>query len=198
MAINTVKKCYHCHLNKPLTDYYYKGKDIYCKYCRVGQSLKSHLKDTKKRRCSYTDCNGPHYAKDYCRVHYSRVLRNKDPKGKYKISPEEDWVYNLKYNYGLTPGVFRDMSKHGCNVCKSKASGFGSEVVKRRLQVDHDHTYTGNFPIPKQYIRGVVCHACNTLLGKYDTGLLREDNPNRVKVMKYIARYDKRRARRDR
>lgn len=194
MAINTVKKCYECQLDKPLTDYYNKGKDIYCKYCRVAHSLKSHLNDTKKRRCSFPNCDGPHYARDYCRTHYSRFARNKTPEGLYGISPKEDWEYNLKYNYGLTPGRFKDMSKHGCNVCKAKASG----VVKRRLQVDHDHTYQGGFPIPKEYIRGVVCHACNTALGKYDTGLLRDDNPRKSKIMKYIARYDKRKARRGR
>ena len=89
MAINTVKKCYECQLDKPLTDYYNKGKDIYCKYCRVAHSLKSHLKDTKKRRCSFPNCNGPHYARDYCRVHYSRFARNKTPEGLYGISPKK-------------------------------------------------------------------------------------------------------------
>lgn len=188
MATNT-KQCYECQEHKPLTEYYKNGNDIYCKYCRVGHALKSHLRKQSKRVCSINDCTNVHYAKSYCRIHYSRLLRNGSPEGLYGISPIDDWEYNLKYNYGLSPSVFREKSKHGCNVCKAKTSGYG-----RRLQVDHDHQWQGGFPIPKEYIRGVVCHACNTAIGKYDEGLLRDDNPLKTKIIKYLARYEKRKA----
>jgi hypothetical protein len=187
-------KCESCLKSKPKSEYYFRynlGKyDYYCKYCRVGSSLKSHKNRRKARLCTYEGCNKPHYAKSYCRQHYSRLLAHGTVERLTNLTTDDEWAYNLNYVYGLTPGVFKQMHKYGCNVCKIKVPYDG-----RRFQVDHDHVYTGKSPIPKKYIRGVVCHQCNTALGKYDNGLLRQDYDLYNKIEKYVRRYEKRQKR---
>ncbi len=182
-----MKVCSKCNNTKNISEFYViKAKhDYYCKTCRIGQSLKSHQKD-KAKKCTYFECNQPHYGLNLCRVHYARVIRNGSPERLSNIGAQDRWEYNLGYKYSLTPDEFNDMAKDGCNICGIKIT-----ITGRRLQVDHDHTHKG-FPVPKEYIRGVVCQRCNVLLGKHDVGVLRSDNPMKQVVLDYVGRYAKR------
>jgi hypothetical protein len=77
--------------------------------------------------------------------------------------PHEDWLlqnrkYWLKTKYNLTLEEYNDKlleQKHQCAIC------FADEinVFKGLLFVDHCHT-TGK-------VRGLLCHHCNTALGKF-------------------------------
>lgn len=58
------------------------------------------------------------------------------------------WKEHHYSQYGLTAAQVEEMKKGGCHIC-------GRHV---RLAIDHDHD-TGA-------VRGVLCHACNTGIGK--------------------------------
>lgn len=78
-------------------------------------------------------------------------------------SRRETWRYSkLKSKYGLTRQAYDAMfdGQNGlCAIChQPEITSF-----KRTLSVDHDHI-TGQ-------IRGLLCHFCNTGLGKF------KDNP---------------------
>ena len=88
---------------------------------------------------------------------YGRQWRKNNP-----TSTSESY----KRLYGITEADYLLMLEEQNNVCKIC---FQPETAKRnnkvkRLSVDHCHT-TGK-------VRGLLCHKCNTTLGKYD------DNPD--------------------
>lgn len=217
------KECVGCKEIKPISEYYAKAKryktddgyDYYCKYCRNGTSIKSHNNPNKKP-CSIKDCGKPHYAKTYCRVHYARLIRNgttdalwtpltntekrvkpykltiNHPNGK---TYEYDRLrhYNrktyLKQNYNLDIEDYERMSKDGCQVCKEE-----SDV---NLHVDHDHNCCPGTKSCGKCVRGIVCPRCNMLVDRYERGKIRLDNPRVNKIIKYLERYEKRRAKLD-
>ena len=78
----------------------------------------------------------------------------------------------LKTRFNLTVDQYESMAIEGCGIC-----GIMEEDLGRRLAVDHCHE-TGR-------VRGVLCHACNTALGKLgdnEEGVLRAlDYLRRVK-----------------
>ncbi len=85
--------------------------------------------------------------------------------GKYKDLDKQKrtWFRNhLRRRYGITVEDFEHMlALQGgvCAICKCPEK----VEYKRTLSVDHDHI-TGK-------VRGLLCHRCNTALGKL------EDNP---------------------
>lgn len=75
---------------------------------------------------------------------------------------EENWAQNLHRLYGITPSSFERRlrgQKGLCAICTLPPPG------GQRLHVDHDHK-TGK-------IRGLLCHGCNTFLGKLEKRLSR-------------------------
>lgn len=75
------------------------------------------------------------------------------------------WRNNIKARYGLTLEEFEEILElQGgvCAICKQPEK----DRYKRRLCVDHDHE-TGK-------VRGLLCHMCNTALGKFS------DDPDRL------------------
>lgn len=84
----------------------------------------------------------------------------KDPKSRERQLT--NWRTKLKIRYGITLEEFEHMlALQGgvCAICKQPEN----DRYKRRLSVDHDHS-TGK-------VRGLLCHMCNTALGKL------KDNP---------------------
>lgn len=194
---------------------YSGGIDYYCKYCRNGNTLKSHWNKNKKP-CSIEGCERSHYAKTYCRVHYARLIRNgttdaqwvplkrdESRSAPYRIkinhpngnTYEYDRLryYNrknyLKQNYNLDIDDFDRMSKNGCQIC--------GEVPEVNYHVDHDHACCPGNGSCGKCVRGVVCVRCNMLVDKYERGKLRLDNPRLKKIIRYLDRYAKKRAKLD-
>jgi hypothetical protein len=193
------KTCTKCQETKTLDQFYKSymkyssdGIDYYCKYCRTGASIKSHIGGNKKP-CSIEGCEKSHYAKSYCRMHYSRWDRTgstettnkslKDGIYYYKGKPHYTKAYVLKYKYKLTIEEYDERAANGCNICGDKP--------ERSLHVDHDHACcSGRGATCGNCVRGVVCNRCNTALGKYDNGLLREDNKLKDKIAEYVRKYN--------
>lgn len=217
------KECTKCKEIKPLSDFYKAkqytwiedGHDYYCKYCRNGNTLKSH-RNKDKKPCSIEGCDRPHYAKTYCRPHYARLIRNgtTDPLwtpltntekryAEYKVKVhhpngktyEYDRLryYNrknyLKQNYNLDIEDYERMSKNGCQICK--------ETAEVNLHVDHDHSCCPSTGSCGKCVRGVICPRCNMLVDRYERGKIRLDNPRLNKIIKYLDRYAKKRAKLD-
>ena len=88
--MNSTKECIKCKVTKDISNFHKAkyswqkdGHDYYCKFCRVGTAIKSHVNN--KHRCSLEECEKPHYAKTYCRTHYSRWIRNGTTEVKNKV-----------------------------------------------------------------------------------------------------------------
>jgi Recombination endonuclease VII len=73
-----------------------------------------------------------------------------------KAEPSAQMVWNLRRNYGLTVAQYEEMTKNGCYVCGSF----------NRLCVDHDHRCCDSARSCGKCIRGVLCDACNSTLGR--------------------------------
>ena len=76
-----------------------------------------------------------------------------------KNNPLTRWAYTLRYHYGMTPEQWTSMFEaqgRRCAICGTTSPG------KRSWAVDHDHE--------TRHVRGILCHACNLLLGRlWDT-----------------------------
>jgi hypothetical protein len=197
------KQCVKCQETKTL-DQFYKlnqnitkkhsqpdGHDYYCKYCRVGASLKSHVGGNKKQ-CSVSECEKHHYAKNLCRKHYARVLRNGSIESKFKIIKDGIYYYNgkpvrtkeyvLNYKYKLSIEEFNERSANGCEICGDKP--------ERSLHVDHDHKCCNGEITCGNCVRGILCNRCNKAVDKYETGLMRPDNRLLDKIKIYLEKYN--------
>ena len=192
----STKQCAKCQETKTV-DQFYKAKytheldglDYYCKYCRTGSSLKSRRGGNKKK-CTVSECETHHYAKGMCRTHYTRMYKNGqlEPMIKVvintkvynygKIKVTYDRKHNIKSKYKLDYDTYLEMAKDGCNIC--------GEFTERHLQVDHDHNCCPGQISCGKCVRGVVCNKCNISIGKYETGLMRDDNPLKDKVKEYL------------
>jgi len=216
----STKKCSKCEEEKSLTEFYsggslnrYKGGvDYYCKTCRNGSTLKVQRADNPKIICTVDDCEQRHYAKGYCRLHYDRVrdygrtyvLREVIPldkqkqfyrtiDGKQVKSSLYSFERRLEKLYNITVEEWNELAKNGCNVCGAP-TGSSSD---RNLHTDHDHNCCPGVKSCGKCIRGVVCNRCNTALGRYDKGTLRQDYPNREKIIRYLVNYDIRRKKKE-
>lgn len=194
------KTCKKCKQSKPLTEYYKSttytwekdGHDYYCKYCRVGTHLNSINNQDKK--CSLNDCNKSHYAKDLCRMHYSRNVRNGHTNlltkviqnektyqyGDIKLVYKRNWF--LMHHYKMTFDTFLERSANGCEICGNKP--------ERNLHVDHDHKCCNGRKSCGKCVRGVICNRCNTAVDKLENGLMRADYPLYNKLQEYLEKYN--------
>jgi hypothetical protein len=88
------------------------------------------------------------------------------------------WEGDLKRRYGLTKADVARMAEeqnHCCAICGEPEKEMRSGIT-RHLAVDHDHK-TGK-------VRGLLCSACNTALGKFD------DDPELIaRAIAYLAKH---------
>lgn len=178
------KQCNYCNETKTI-DQFYKSKqqlksgvDYYCKYCRNGNSLKSQRGGNTKP-CSIEGCPKPHYALSWCRMHYARFDRHGSTDLKIKFQTHRE--YTLRVKYLMSMEEFNKRAENGCEICGDKPN--------RTLQVDHDHNCCSGIKACKKCVRGVVCNKCNINVGKYEKGLMRDDNPHLEKVKEYLDKY---------
>jgi hypothetical protein len=179
------KECIKCKETKSYDDFYKSkyntdnlGFDMYCKYCRNAHTLKSRYGNKKK--CTVSECEIPHYAKGMCRNHYTRMRNNGTLEYQMKYRDGSDREGYLRKKYLLTLEEFEQMAINGCQIC-------GDKPKDRPLHVDHDHACC----LPEKItcgkcVRGVVCGKCNMTIGKYEQGLIREDNPLKDKIKEYL------------
>jgi hypothetical protein len=189
------KRCYKCQVEKTIDQFYKsssRGIDYYCKFCRVGTAIKSqHHKDKK---CSIEDCNKPHYAKTWCRMHYARWIRTgTTDRSRTAIMGDKLYIYagkkyrhkrgyDLMRKYKMTFEEFESRSKNGCEICGDKP--------KINLHVDHNHKCCNGVVACGNCVRGLLCSRCNMTVEMYENGSMREDNPNRDRVIKYLEVYN--------
>lgn len=138
---------------------------------------------TKYRICSIKNCNGKHYAKGYCQIHYHKSDTFKKSQKKYyqsdkgkkskirykqtdngkksqKRYEQSDKGKKVKFRkklkkYNITPEEYNKMLENQSNKCAI----CGSKPIKRQLAVDHDHK--------TNKIRGLLCNCCNVGLGNF-------------------------------
>ena len=75
-----------------------------------------------------------------------------------KNNREKGYSAGIKYLYGITVEDYNKMfsaQKGKCAICKSSET----QKNKRRFDIDHNHT-TGK-------VRGLLCHNCNSAIGKF-------------------------------
>jgi hypothetical protein len=200
-AINmsSTKKCIKCKEVKDLSKFHKAnyawqedGYDYYCKFCRVGTAIKSHANN--KRKCSLPECEKPHYAKTYCRVHYSRFIRlgttevknqTVDVDGSYSASGRKIYTKESKIfkTYKMELSEYRERIAKGCELCGDKP--------ERSLHIDHDHNCCSGTQTCGSCVRGIVCNGCNKAIDRYERGYMRSDNPKRDMVEEYLRKYSR-------
>lgn len=200
------KTCVKCNKKQSIKKFYKAknqkdGYDYYCKHCRTGSSLKSHRGGKRKPSCTVDGCDVHNYATGMCKMHYERFRRNGTPALKnvrmksYNGQPyERIRELHLKRTFHVTPEQYAEMAKNGCEICGKK------ELPHKQLHIDHDHKCC---PVPKdtkgnsmyfktcgQCIRGILCDKCNGNVGLYEKGKMRNDYPDRDKIIIYVSKYD--------
>lgn len=113
-----------------------------CSKCKVEQSKDQFSLDRIKKDRLTSWC---------------RSCKNKSDKERRK-RPEEKQKridYFRKYTYGITPELFNCMYQEQGGRCKLCEKPF---LNTKDTHVDHDHD--------TKEIRGLLCHTCNTALGK--------------------------------
>jgi len=83
---------------------------------------------------------------------------HKQSEGECKSCQDRMFRGHLKSRYGITLEEYEAMAQKQRNVC-AICDQPEKDRYKRRLCVDHNHA-TGE-------IRGLLCHMCNTGLGKF-------------------------------
>lgn len=79
-----------------------------------------------------------------------------------KWTPRKQTEYKLKSNYGLSLDDYQNLldSQGGvCAICKEPETTLSNAGYVKNLSVDHCHN-TGK-------VRGLLCHHCNTAIGKF-------------------------------
>lgn len=185
-----MKRCARCLKRYSLAKfgkniYMADKKDHYCKECRTIAGVASHNTHKKNKRCKIDGCVEPFYAKDYCKIHYTRNWRNNDSRETAGIPTFLKRPDRLMSQYGLTPHQYKAMSKNGCNICGDMGSVW-------TLNVDHDHACCSGNKSCGNCVRGILCTRCNTTLSYYDRGKIRDNHPLIGKIEKYLKRYENR------
>ena len=151
-----MKKCTHCKIEKPLTDFYavangVKGVRPRCKECMALLERAKYASDEEFRQRKLN-------------MQAIRMREDEDFRLRHRASCRKG---HLRRAYGLTQETF-DAMLHAqggcCAICKAKPidGNQGSRMV-----VDHCHL--------TNQIRGILCDLCNTALGKFEdnVGLLK-------------------------
>lgn len=198
--MNEIKQCVSCKQNKSIKDFYVikEKHDYYCKYCRNRSSINGQVNNNK--RCSLDNCNSPHYSSTFCRMHYERYKRNGETErqltpmdkvyyydGQKKFTYRDSRIRHLSKFYNMSMETYDEMAKAGCWVCGR------THNYSRRLHVEHDHKCCPSNKSCGECVRGIVCNKCNILIGKYEKNQMRDDNPNKQKVINYLLNYEMRR-----
>ena len=120
------------------------------KNCSVCGTLKEFSAFTKQKECR----NGVRGICKACHLERTKAWKAKN----ITASKHMEFASLLKTKYGMTTDHFEWLHEEQaglCAICNKPETAGG----RTRLSVDHDHT-CGT-------IRGLLCHNCNTGLGKF-------------------------------
>jgi len=168
------KKCCKCGVDKPLSDFYYRGPTPRNKRGVYSSDCKACVKAYRKNRY-HTDPDVKARAKVYStqwkRDHPDiEAARRKEPR--YQ---EHRRKSALKQLYGTTSAEFEAMEVAQGSLCAICGQPERS-ARNRRLTIDHDHLTNA--------IRALLCSQCNRAIG------LLADDPNIIrKAADYIERF---------
>ena len=135
-----------------------------CYVCKIEKSKNDFHKSRSRSDGLNSRCKK-------CQVEYNKNRYNKDPES-FKLK-------RIYARYKITPDVYYQMIKNGCEVCGSH----------KLLHIDHDHNCcgyeNGNRDVTTcgKCIRGVLCKDCNTA-----EGLLHGDIDTIIKLAEYVKR----------
>ena len=151
-----MKKCTHCKIEKPLSDFYpvangVKGVRPRCKECMTLLEREKYTSDEEFRNRKLN-------------MQAIKMREDADFRARHRALNRKN---HLKRAYGLTQESFDDMlhaQGGGCAICGAKQIA-GEQGT--RMVVDHCHL--------TNQIRGILCDLCNTALGKFEdnVGLLK-------------------------
>lgn len=110
-----------------------------------------------------------------CKACCSEIKANDRKKKKLEDLDQvrlDDWVNNLRKNFGLTPERWFAMLEDQdgvCYICKQPESILvpGSDEV-RRLSVDHDRSCCPGYKSCGACIRFLLCNSCNVFVGRLE------------------------------
>lgn len=143
-----MKKCTHCKIEKPFTDFYavangVKGVRPRCKECMVLIERKKYATDEEFRQRKLN-------------IQAVKMREDEEFRLRHRIACRKG---HLRRAYGLTQETF-DVMLHeqggGCAICGTKQE-YGNQGT--RMVVDHCHA--------TNKIRGILCDLCNTAIGKF-------------------------------
>lgn len=175
------KICTICHTEKPITEFRKRGKNSDKRRNECSECLRKKTKEyyaQNAEELKQWQKNHRIENKEVLSIyHKEKYLKNRDARLKYakeykftnkelisekakefrKINPDRVKSWDLMQSFGITFEHYSSMleKQNGvCKICKQTES-IGKN---KNLSVDHCHT-TGK-------IRGLLCHTCNTTLGK--------------------------------
>jgi hypothetical protein len=174
------KKCSRCNIKKSIDKFAKRSAskdklDYYCSPCRTAMTYLSRT--NKNIKCTWNNCDKNHYSKGLCNTHYTRKKNGTDM-DLIKDTPNK--YASLKYKYKLDKDTYDEMIKNGCYVCSSMEN----------LTVDHDHSCCSGKTSCGKCVRGIVCQACNTTIGKLENGTISSEHHLKIKIYKYLLNFE--------
>ena len=136
-----------------------------------------------ERTCTYPSCGRPHKARGLCKSHDAQQRQGQTlrPVKVYGLAPDCTWpgcervaiakalcsrhvqaVYEITSRYGLTLEQYRGLYEAQAGVC---AICGGTNANDYRLSIDHDHSCCSGMGSCGLCVRGLLCGACNFILG---------------------------------
>jgi len=154
-----LRTCNTCNLEKELEDFHLSigsvhGRSRKCKSC-THQAQREYRKTESGRTAALNGAT-------------SHQARRKKEFGAALVNHHTNMA-NIRHKYGLKEAELREMldnQKGACAICSSDLGTYEVNRPGRVYHIDHDHT-TGQ-------VRGLLCPACNTMLGcmeKHDVSL---------------------------
>ncbi len=125
----------------------------------------------------FNRCN-PNGIQSWC-LECCRVIdRQRTKDGRATKRRDKTRAYNLEKKYGITQDQYEEIFKkqnYKCAICKTdKPGGTGHWCV------DHDHALF-------HFVRGILCHHCNSLLGYAKDSQEILSNANKYLDIQYVA-----------
>ena len=168
-----MKRCNHCHEEKPLEEFgkLTKSPDGHSPRCKICQrkmnrdsysrcDKEKHRSRGKKRRLANIEAH-----RKYHRDYMKRYRKN---------NPRSAKRAQLKHHYGITLEQYEELLEEQDGKCK--ICGHEPQEGERALDVDHCHD--------EGHIRGILCSSCNAGLGHF------QDRPDLLlKAIEYLEHF---------